>query len=100
MKQILMERAVLNPMADPAQWVYGWEGLLQTPECIYTLQCRPMYRQSDGEARILCVLTAQDGRHTELVCSWWYREDEPYTDRISTELSELMQFPVEMTWQL
>jgi hypothetical protein len=89
MKQIVMERAVLNPMKDPSKWVGGWAGIMQTPEDVFVLQARTC--TVTGE--LLCVLTVQTVHGIEVVCSWWSSRQD-----VEREMTSLMQFPVEVVW--
>ena len=86
MKQIVMKKAVLNPMKDPSKWVGGWAGIMQTPEDVFVLQARTC--TVTGE--LLCVLTVHG---IEVVCSWWSTRQN-----VEREMTSLMQFPVEVVW--
>ena len=98
-KVIQMERAILNPHADPSLWVAGYAGMVQTPEDVFVLQCR----RSDGgglispriePTPILCALWVYTPNGMESIVTWWGP-----VDRIAAEVSSLMQQEVTLTWQ-
>lgn len=99
MKLIQMERAILNPHADPSQWVAGYAGTLQTPEDVFVVQCR----RYDGIALIspridpkpiLCAIWVYTPHGMESIATWWGP-----VERLASEISALMQEEVTLTWQ-
>ncbi len=98
-KVIQMERAILNPHADPSQWVAGYAGMWQTPEDVFVLQCRqvsgsPLISPKVDFTPILCALWVYTPSGMESIATWWGP-----VDRIANEISTLMQQEVTLAWQ-